>query len=970
MSVTTLCLLVCLCPQEGSKGRLVLPPPPAPPPKAAPAPTQLSEVERFQRDVFPLRRSAQLSRNAEDLILTRLGADFARPQDLALAFARRAADDELHGLIKVLQRYGEPAVVAELLQLLQSRPMGSATRDAVAAVVALSGDGAKAALLTAFASRYAGVRKAATDLLLARVDHGDLPRLLELSRDANRDVQRKALFLLGALPYPPAQERLLEALSDADPTIAAAACQSLIDHGPDVAPLLEPVVSRAAVGRSFGYAAYALAAIEDLSGKELLTAAMLPHLRAELHAPDTFARATAALALVNLAFRGVDQTGAEYADPEIADPEIVDGLLLVVAPRDYVPNLSLLQRAATAKVVQFTGVDLRGRNEAWHGWWEKARAGFVGTRLWIDVAPESGETAVLTWSYGQGVQRFAGERAELPPPAAATPAAVPEDYLLTGAEMAALVERLRAQGFMSPGLLATAAAETLPVARVLDLRVGKARCRVGGPAQPARWLDALAAEVGAVAERERWQLYRDPVAQPDRVAAWRSEREWLAAHAAPGERARRFVVRVLDAYPALDAGGRERAVAHLLTLPLLPESLTAADGERLVDLIEQEAELGEQALRLADVALLAPADAVGQRLLAVVEARYDRGGKEALPRLFARLGPERVRAAVAGGSGVIRVAAIMEVANLKDVAAVPDLLRALDDGDVEVQRSAIYALGVLGAASARERLLVFEAEPGTPPPARRVAWVALGRIGGEAVFPILQSAVAGPTLEDQLAAIQALGELQDPRAAHLLAQILVAHGLNPRGTQAIAALQRQGALHARPALRRHLGVRDAVVRREIVGLLAELQDPLVIPDLLALLENEPDHARTAVLLSGCTGLDLADVNDRAALVREWWRTHKDLPQAAWFMESLQRHAIKTTLTVDQLAPRAGPAAVPELTRIMVETDLPHVRVLAAALLRETTERDFGLISMSTDRNRLQAIADRYRYYAESDARAR
>src|SRR5262245_25699734 len=105
MSPITLCLLACLCPQGEPK--LVLPPPPQAKPAPAATPrvqVQLSEIERFQRQAFQLRRSAQLTANAEDLILASIGADYQRPQELALALARKANEDELHGLIKIVRR--------------------------------------------------------------------------------------------------------------------------------------------------------------------------------------------------------------------------------------------------------------------------------------------------------------------------------------------------------------------------------------------------------------------------------------------------------------------------------------------------------------------------------------------------------------------------------------------------------------------------------------------------------------------------------------------------------------------------------------------------------------------------------------------------------------------------------------------------------------------------------------------------
>ncbi|MEM7200062.1 MAG: HEAT repeat domain-containing protein [Planctomycetota bacterium] len=958
MSLTSLCLLAVLAPQTaGRQGRLVLPP--APQPVTQRAAPQLSELDRFHRAVMPLRRSSQLSATSRDLELARLRADFETPQVHALTLARTAGPDVAYGLFAVLERYGDAAQVEETLFLLLTRTFGVATRAGMDALVALAGSDAKRILLQCLAARYSGVRKAATDLLLARIDASDLPVLLELSRDGARDIRRKALFLLGAVPHPEAQERLIAALSDRDPLIAATACESLIAHGPDVAEQVQPIVARPATGRRFGYAAFALAQLENLSGKELLDDDMLAHLRVELTGSDTFLRATSALALANLAFRSGDARGVVYGDREI-----VEGLMLVVAPRGYVSNMSMLQRPAAERLVQFTGVDHRGRNDAWHTWWGKARASFVGTRLTVEVTPENAAGAELTWNDGGRTVRFRGVDAAAA--AAETTPGETDEYILQRAEFVAVVDRLKALGLMSRGLLSASLQNVLPVARELDLRLGDLRARIAGPAPPVRWLDALGAELLHVAERERWQLYLGAASPAAAVSAWREERAWLAEHADRTARDRRLVERILAAYPTMAASGRARATRHLLELPSLADVLTEADGLALVRMVEAAPEFDEESFQLAELALMAPGERCWWQLLLAVDGHHDTGGREALPRIFAMLGADRVRRAVESDNSRLRIAAILESAKLRDLQAVAPLLAAVGDPEREVREASIYGLGVLGSSEARARLLELVVDPDIDGATRRIAWVALGRIGGEDVFPLLQSAVAAPRLDDQLAAIQALGELREPRSAQLLAQIFVAHGLNPRGTQAMASLQKLGPLLARWPLRRHLKVRDPQVRREIVQLLAEFQDPSVVPDLIARLEQEPDHARTSLLLAGITGVDLGEINDRVPYMRAWWESHRDLPQASWFLESLRRIDVPTSLGVEDLGPKTGNQAVPELTRILLESQVPHVRVMAAALLRETTDRDFGLISMTTDRTRLQAIADRYRFYAEAD----
>lgn len=962
MSIPTVCLLAVLCPQGG---RLVLPPPErAPEPVEQQAVDQPSVIDSFRRYAIRLRRSARPSEQSRELVLKEISGEFDQPSKLALRLARTADADELFGLLQVVRRFGDETDGKELHYLLLTRPFRGATRLGLQVMVELSDD-PKIDLHDCFTARYPNVRKAATDLLLSRVDKRDLPWLLDVSRDEEKDVRRKVLLLLGALPYPESRQRLLEALSEPEPTIAATACMSLVEHGPEVAPALQEIVSRAARERSFGYAAFALTVLEDQTGQTFLTEEMVPHLREEMTGMDAFMKTTCALALANLAFRSDDRRGERYGDREI-----VDGLLQVVSPSAFVSNLSMLQRPAARKLALFTGIDFPGRNAAWRGWWEGARPTFTGTRLALDVTPETAVRSVLTWADETQVLRFRGEEAELPTEDPSIGDVPVDDFLLSGTEMASLVERLRSRGFMTRGLLASAAdTEMLPVARTLDLELGAARCRVRGPTAPAPWLDVLGAEVAAVAERERWQLYPEPGAG-DALAFWRAERQWLADNPARADRGRRLIVRIIDAYPGLAGVARTRALDHLESVPELRSLLTEENGMALAAAASSADSIDGVSFRLLQIAVLVPGDRVWRRALDVIDAKYDKGGMEVLPRLLSLVGPENIRAAIRDGRSRVRGAAILEVAKLRDLESVPELLSLLNEPDRAVRDAAIYALGMLEADQAREPLIALQADVDVPRGTRRVAWVALGRIGGEGVFPILQSGAASIELADRLSAIQALGELEDPAAAQSLAQIFVAHGQNPVGTQAMVSLQNLGGLLARPALRRHLTTPEAAIRRDIVLLLAEFADPTIVPDLIAFMEEEPHQQRWTLLLSGITGVDLLEVNDRVRTLRDWWATHRNRSQAAWFLESLARHRIETSLGIEQLTSGSGLDAVDELSRIMVSADKPHVRVLAGALLRDVTNRDFGTVSMQTPPSQLQAVADRYRFFADAERAVR
>src|SRR5690606_15460399 len=127
-----------------------------------------------------------------------------------------------------------------------------------------------------------------------------------------------------------------------------------------------------------------------------------------------------------------------------------------------------------------------------------------------------------------------------------------------------------------------------------------------------------------------------------------------------------------------------------------------------------------------------------------------------------------------------------------------------------------------------------------------------------------------------------LGELKDPRAAHLLADLAVAMHGKDLGTLAKFYLQRLGGKLAVPALRQQVTLtKDAKLRAELVLLLGNYQDPQSVPDLLDLLRDPANAAAAATALSATTGIDVVGAADRVAAAEAWWRQQKEAPQWRW-----------------------------------------------------------------------------------------
>ena len=223
----------------------------------------------------------------------------------------------------------------------------------------------------------------------------------------------------------------------------------------------------------------------------------------------------------------------------------------------------------------------------------------------------------------------------------------------------------------------------------------------------------------------------------------------------------------------------------------------------------------------------------------------------------------------------------------------------------------------------------------------------------------MQEAFLYPDEEDRRAVIEALGALRHPNAAQELANIYALRGNDMTGMLALEQLRRQGDLLASPALRIHLNHKDPAVRRQVVMMLAEFQEPAALSDLILMLNEDRERLRIIALIAGIAGQDVTSRNDRVEHIRRWYLRNRAYPQATWFLNALREQNVATTLSPVQFGAGSGTASVPELVRIMLEVQQPYLRSLAARMLRLTTGEDYGVVGPLTDEDQRSAIAERY-----------
>ncbi len=960
--------ILALAPQGGTvvrdrEGRIILPPVQQQnqqPRKATQDPVIRDGIQRrFHARAFELRRSRFLSVTTEDDLLRKIGVEFEDAPERALKLARLADDDLMHGLMRIVATYGGPVHAEEIRFLLQTRALGKATRVAVRTMADIGRDKTRDLLFDCLTARRDPVRRFAAAELASHLVPDDASKLIALATQGRSEVRVRATRLLGRIETPEVEQFLVESLHG-KARVAETATRALIARGVKVAAPLQEIVRQPAKGRGFGFAAYALSAIEDTTGRELLTDDMRDHLLAELDMPDAFMRTTASIALAGMAWRSSATSGDDFADRDV-----VDNLVTVVASSEAVPHLALVQDLARRRLTRFAGKEFGLQNRRWREWWSNAKtqSDYVGARRRLAVDTESAKYAVLTWEDQSGRIRLRGEHIDPLPPSKEFVL----ELLVDGDEFVALIGDLEKKGFMRD----SRARELEATGKRLRLTVRGARCQTD-PLLGTRVIDRLGGVVRTAASARSWQLYRDPEKEPHVTAFWRSERRWLAAHTDPIERAERLSDRIIERLDSLVGDELGLAVQHLGSLPELRQVIDAEDAASLLQVLERRKIWDEHSDRIADFVLAAGDSAPWQKLLTVAESKADDQAPAVLARLFGLLGPERILESIRTGSKEVRIAAMDEVVKIKDVRAVELLVGLLADKDTALRTTAAFTLGKLRAVEARQPLIDILVEGGeqTSPHLRRIIWIALARIGGEEVFPILSGAFYSPALADRRAVLQAMAELRHPGAAVELGKVFALRGPDDDlGIMALQLIRGLGDVLGSPALRPHLESDNASVRLEAARTLGEFGDPSALPILIEMLDTTEQPLPIVAVIASMTGIDVTERNDRVPFLRNWWRTHASTSQGQWLIEALAANKVSNTLNADLLGEGSGTAQVAELSRLLVEANPAYLRPLAARVLRVTTGEDYGLVTIATDDDSLRGIAERYRFLGDSDKAA-
>jgi HEAT repeat protein len=754
------------------------------------------------------------------------------------------------------------------------------------------------------------MRSAARLELEKRLSPALVPLLSERCSSRRAQTRLFALELAARIEDPSAQHLLASRLGDESSLVASRAA-ALLAAAPAVEGLLlerafpesaapapeEPGAGSAgsAWNRARAYALLALIEREEARGTALLDGARVEALLGGLGDAPIVSGACA-IALARIGYRSAALGSGAGGGSGWLDREVPHLLVRYGTGAVFHRDFSALQRPALRALALLSGESLPD-SEAWRQWWLANAEGFRARRAVIEASAEDAGSLVVEFQDGES-----GRWALLGPEVAWPADGGPHVRL---SEQAAL----RLLGFLrSAGILGVerppARCSPDPGQRIVRVAIGAHEKRLSAPSGAAApWFEQLFAELEGLVGANRWQLLYD------RTRYGSQQEWWQAAHVRwdeelqPLERSRELKSLVLAALLRAEPGQQDllEDLERLYAEPGVPEG---ADLQPLCTLLVRVGLSGPQGERLLELARVAAALADGapapeafpetgahtapsaaERLLGLALELDDGAGCPALGQLIARLSPATQRALARDERAAVRALAARGLGRSSAPEDRALLLALLQDEDRQVELAALAVLAENPDPEARQAL-AERAREGDPE-RRAAALVALGALGGDPGLDMALLAIADADAQIQLAGVEALAALADPRGASLLASLFARGPASPLFAPARRGLERLGPAGIDECLRLARSASPRT-RREAALFLSEAGRGEAAGLLLTLLTEEPQDERVAWELAVLSALDLRESADPVAGWWQWWDLVVHDDPLAWFLAAAER----------------------------------------------------------------------------------
>lgn len=917
-------------------------------------------------------------KDVRDLLVERAVDELLRDGELAMQSIQNALrGSHVVSLVvasRCLEQLAAPASAVWIVDALRRGVPNDAIKPLLNALVAL--DASVTDHLFELADhRNAAIRARATTMLAGRIAPADSARVRTLASSKRAETRQLAAQLSGTLATPEFTTLLLGLLNDPAPSVAYAAAESLArSNAPNTRKELLDSCARSGADRAFGYLCIALCLREEWRGEMVPQEVEAPCLEA-VKLNDPFVSSAAAAVLAGIGYRATDVTATKYLEERV-----VPVLVRAAAGERFFSDFNSIHTIALRRLSLLSDRDFGNNGPAWGGWWneQKAqfhanRAGFLLPEKELDAFAVDVETADLKFT-------IRGDNSD-----AGAAAVDDEDYLLAAADLTPVVEEVRRihllESSLLPGVRGILKLQTVGALEPDEVRANRAntdtelfkvRLRHRGQRKEIgclrkeTWpeLAAFVDQCVSIRNANIWQRYRNANAQPDRMAFLATEREFLARETNAEARQGHLMVAILEALPLLTKARREPAYRDLLAIPGISQRLSPDRALQLASMIQNE-EPGGSAIRnitkiIAPIAPSKTFDALIQTAAPLPRAEF----RADLPIIFAAYPVEQAVRALDDSRALVRANAVTAVGERGSASASAIILDRLNDHDEEVQSAAVRALALRGEKAAVAPIQALAR--GSSGAVYRECISALGKLNAVECFETIWAATDSPDAATRLAALNAVGNLSDPKAA----DFLCLYWVRLSGIQGAPANEKAAARNAllsiradntRDALRRALDVNDPDVRREVVLALSEFGDPAAVPALLSLFERGVDGpVRNALVTITC--VDFFDQADPVQKYREWWDANRSVSPIAWFTLACGRAGLPVEINQNVLESKNALAAIPALSQVMVDAHDWYLRIRAGELLNGIVGQRMASVDRFTPVDERRRFADQILQY--------
>jgi len=771
----------------------------------------------------------------------------------------------------------------------------------------------------------------AVESRLARRAHESYvrPLLQRLRFGRDIDTRTRAAKLLTAFnAEEEVQLALREALSDRSVPLAFAAVDALIGDGTrEQMERIQELLDEADPGPEYAYALYGLLRHQEQMGALLIDEAMLPRLQIALRDADPFLSAAGAAALAEYHFRATRDDGLEPLERDI-----VYALVRAVGGVNFYPQYARFSPLAEASLQRFSGEDFSDRDRsAWLQWLADNHDGFRAVRGELRIEDEDLPALRVAWETADGrVALLAGTAAD------SVGAKAPVRWL-GKAGLERLVDLLDAAHLLDTQILpGTYGPSTEGVAVRLEIEAAGRRKRLTfrGPSG-ATWLPGVLRDLEALHDETDWQL----------LAAPGAEREFALAH--------------LDSWDAADAPARaELHVRTSLGRLADPGDAALAEWARVVatapglELRWDPALAGEFFTQLRvralsedlarpvlDAALRVPDIGLADALVEALQDRNEPLRSALLLDGLARLGPEACARSLSDERLVVRVAAARALGRTGTEGR-SALLRALDDANPLVVKMAVRSLGELDDPSVAPQLLPLARQTGQREVRKEALW-ALGRLQADGALDAVLDAALDADSSVRIAAVTALGRLNDPGVRQAFGALFPAYAGTPLEVTFMRALGERGAGFARSVIRPHLAALDVVVASSAAIQCGRLGDPTAAPFLIGMLPDAPRDPDLLDALTFCLCTDFRSLPDPAGVYGYWWSENGAAESWNWLAHSAEvtENALPTNFGVVVTEGAASRDESVASLLGLLENGPSHLRAVASYYLHRLTGVD-------------------------------